>query len=294
MLVREQGKMLRRVLAAQVELAAEQRSIHAAQAELRAELRTELQATLRTELQGMLVALQEGTLLAHTPVSDKGEGGVSDGRGAPLILTTSGHPDPRRRRSPAAKLEGRHGSAKKLLEASEKIPIERPKCGSGFFSRRDSNNAAARTGEEVEEADRGAATSGFSSSTAASASPRGSGFFNRRASPQRDAARDADKAKATVQVEPTQLEGAGLLSPAELSDGGVLSDGGGGGKSDGEAKGGRVEIRRRSSSVKAAARVQGHEPLRSEKHRPKGSWSARNSTSPGRTSATAGAAVHDV
>ena len=71
MLVREQGKMLRRVLAAQVELAAEQRSIHAAQAELRAELRTELQATLRTELQGMLVALQEGTLLAHTPVSDK-------------------------------------------------------------------------------------------------------------------------------------------------------------------------------------------------------------------------------
>ena len=34
MLVREQGKLLRRVLAAQVELAAEQRSIHAAQARL--------------------------------------------------------------------------------------------------------------------------------------------------------------------------------------------------------------------------------------------------------------------
>ena len=58
MLVREQGKLLRRVLAAQVELAAEQRSIHAAQAELRAELRTELQTTLRTELQSMLVSLQ--------------------------------------------------------------------------------------------------------------------------------------------------------------------------------------------------------------------------------------------
>ena len=47
-----------------------------------------------------------------------------------MILTTSGHPDPRRRRSPAAKLEGRHASSKK---------IERPKCGSGFFSRRDPN-----------------------------------------------------------------------------------------------------------------------------------------------------------
>jgi len=296
MLVLEQGKLLRRVLAAQVELAAEQRSIHAAQAELRAELRTELQTTLRTELQSMLVSLQEGTLLAHTPVSGKGEGGgVSDGRGPPLILTTSGHPDPRRRRSPAAKLEGRHGSAKKLLEESSKKPIERPKCGSGFFTRRASNP----NGEETD-------VGGVSSSTAASASPRGSGFFNRRASPQRDAARDADKAKAIVQVEPTALDGTGAvrsdwLSPAELSDGGVLSDGGGlisdgGGKSDGEAKGGRVEIRRRSSSVKTRdpSGMQGHEPLRSEKHRPKGSWSGRTSTSPGRTSATAGAAVHDV
>ena len=70
---------------------------------------------------------QEGGHLKARP-SGKGEGeGGADARGPPLILTTSGHPDPRRRRSPAAKLEGRHASSKK---------IERPKCGSGFFSRR--------------------------------------------------------------------------------------------------------------------------------------------------------------
>ena len=73
---------------------------------------------------------QEGGHL-KAPPGGKGEGGGgTDARGPPLILTTSGHPDPRRRRSPAAKLEGRHASSKK---------IERPKCGSGFFSRRDPN-----------------------------------------------------------------------------------------------------------------------------------------------------------